>query len=287
VIFDWAGGSMEVADGRVLRVSVGGRNAFWTAAHPEGWNVGGDRLWLGPERDWFWATDNPDDLTGHIVPPEIDPGEWHTVHEDDERVVFTATPALRHRRTGTTSQVLITRQVSVRHKDFDRVSYDVRTEVSLCEAPDGQELSAWSVLQVPTGGVLEIALAGPWAFRDYLKPVDSTRFTVGYNWAEIRLTGETMGKIGVRPDVFAGRIRYTTDAFVIERTVGVEPQRRYCDLPLGVDSAEQGDALQVFEDDGHYGGYAELEHHSPAIHANGIRTVVDVCRTTVTDRHRP
>ncbi|RSM79473.1 hypothetical protein DMH04_31310 [Kibdelosporangium aridum] len=287
MIWTWAGGWLEVAAGRVMQVSVGGHEAFWQATRPEGWNVGGDRLWLGPERDWFWATDDPHDLDGHIVPEAIDPGKWHTVRDELGHAEFTANPVLHHRRNGTTTQVAITRHIHLRYADSERVAYEVQTELTMGYAPAGQELSAWSVLQVPTGGLLEIDLAGPWAFRDYLKPVDPARFTVGDFRTKIRLTATTMGKIGVQPDVFAGWLRYTTDELTIERAVEVQPQSRYCDHPLGADPAGQGDALQVFEDDGHYGGYAELEHHSPAIRANGPKTVVDVCRTAVTVRHRP
>jgi hypothetical protein len=64
-----------------------------------------------------------------------------------------------------------------------------------------------------------------------------------------------------------------------EQTVEVHPERRYCDHPLGTDPAGQGDAIQVFEDGGHYGGYAEIEHHSPA--ARYGSSVLDVCRTAI------
>jgi hypothetical protein len=101
--------------------------------------------------------------------------------------------------------------------------------------------------------------------------------------AELASTGERMTKIGVPPDVFAGRLRYSRPVpggvSHVERVIDVWPDRRYCDLPVGADPAAQGDAVQVFDDDGHYGGYAELEHHSPAV--VGIGRTVDVCTTTV------
>jgi hypothetical protein len=275
----WPGGRLELATGRVLQVSLQGNNAFWTADSTD-WNIGGDRLWLGPERDWFWVGDDPDDLTKHIVPPEIDPGKWHTVHIGPRRAEFKANPVLRHRRTRARTRVHVRREIFLRHADATRAIYDVRTSLEV-QWP-GQEVSAWTVLQVPTGGVLEFSLAGPFGYRDYLRPVDSARFATSEDHVSIRLTGQTMDKFGVRPDVFAGRLRYVSDALIIERQVDVQPRRRYCDHPLGADPAGQGDALQVFEDDGHYGGYAEIEHHSPA--ARRSAPVVDVCRTVITLR---
>jgi hypothetical protein len=93
-----------------------------------------------------------------------------------------------------------------------------------------------------------------------------------------------MGKIGITPAAFAGHVRYARGDLVIERQVNVQPHSRYCDHPLRADRSRQGDALQVFEDDGHYGGYAEIEHHSPAAATGGPNGIVDVCRTTVTLR---
>jgi hypothetical protein len=283
MIWEWAGGRIELAAGRVLQVTLQGQEAFWTAAEPAGWNVGGDRLWLGPERDWFWAGDDPDDLSSHQVPPEIDPGEWRAGQQEMGRATYVATPVLRNRQTGDSTRVHITRQILLRYADSVRIEYEVHTTLQVEAAPPEQEVSAWSVVQVPTGGVLKVQLPGVFLqYRDYLKPADRKRLTVGDGLAEIRLDGKAMSKIGLRPDSFAGCVSYERDGLVIERHVDVHPESRYCDHPLGADRAEQGDVLQVFEDDGHYGGYAEIEHHSPAVRINGPKTVVDVCRTSVT-----
>jgi hypothetical protein len=280
VTWEWAGGRLDLVPGRVLQVSLHGQDAFWTAPDVTGWNVGGDRLWLGPERDWFWAGDDPADLGKHVVPPEIDPGEWRTVRSEMGHASYAAAPLLRHRRTGEETQVHIGRDVRLDYADSTRVVYSVHTRVEIAAGPPGQEVSAWSVLQVPAGGVLAIGLSGTWGFRDYLRPFNGSRFDVHDGHAEAKLTGVFMSKIGVRPDVFSGQVRYVRDGLMVERQVDVQPARRYCDHPLGADTAAQGDALQVFEDDGHYGGYAEIEHHSPAVRYG--ESVVDVCRTTVT-----
>lgn len=261
----------EVKAGRVLQVSLGGKEAFWTAPDATDWNVGGDRLWLGPERDWFWTGDSTD-LSAHEVPPQIDPGEWRTASESSRHVSFVADPVL-----GATN-VHIRRDLYLLQATGTRVVYDVHTSLTVTTGPPDQEVDLWSVLQVPTGGVLSIDLAGPWRYRDYLKPFDGFRIVDGR--AEVTLTGEAMGKIGVSPDVFAGQVRYVREGLVVERHVTVQPTRRYCDHPLGADRATQGDCLQIFEDDGHYGGYAEIEHHSPAVRLGD--SVVDVCRTIVT-----
>jgi hypothetical protein len=74
----WPGGRLELSPSaaRVLRVELGGVPAFWAPAAADGWNLGGDRLWFGPEWDWFWSAPPGEGVGGHAVPPSVDPGEW-------------------------------------------------------------------------------------------------------------------------------------------------------------------------------------------------------------------
>ena len=252
--------TVDPTSGRVLQASLHGRDAFWVADEPRGWNVGGDRLWLGPERDWFWLGEGRDDLSRHVVPPEIDPGKWDVVHQRDDRIDLVLTARLRDRNTGTVSRVAVERSITVLTDTRYAIEYETETVLHVYS---GQPVDLWSVVQVPLGGTLEIGLRGPFAYHDELAPIDPGRFTLSENSAAIRLDGKQLGKIGVAGDLVAGPLRYTLPGLVIERHV-------------------VGAVVEVFEDDGHYGGYAELEHHSfPA--AEG-QTVTDVCRTVLLPR---
>jgi hypothetical protein len=278
-IWSWPGGHLELLPdrGRIAQVVLGGEPAFWAPDQPDGWNVGGDRLWLGPERDWFWASDSRENLDDHVVPQGIDPGRW-TAELADRHAVLSAEVGLTHRRTDDVTKVRLRRVIDLLVAEPDRVTYQVTTVVDVVS---GRPVSAWSILQVPDGGVLDIALSGPLTYRNYLDPLDPAQISDHGDRAELRLTGERMVKIGLPPDVCAGRLRYSrpvaTGVLQVERELDVRPDRHYCDLPVNADG--QGDAIQVFDDDGHYGGYAELEHHSPASDSAGH--TVDVCRTTV------
>ena len=243
-------------------------SSFWADPAAPGWNVGGDRLWFGPERDWFWGAGAG--LDAHRVPAEIDPGTWEPVAAGEWR----ATVPLRNRTTGAITEIDVHRRVAILDSAPDHVEYRTTNTLRVLSGPVGQQVSAWNVLQVPLGGVLAVELAGPLSYRDYLDPLDPDRLVVRGEQAVLHSTGERMFKIGLPATVFGGRLGYVRDGIVIERTVPVYPDRPYCDGPR---DAAPGDVLQIFEDDGHYGGYAELEHHSPAADPHDV----DVCRTTV------
>ena len=265
--------TFDPASGRILQASVRGRDAFWVAAEPSGWNLGGDRLWLGPERDWFWACTDRSDLANHLVPAEIDPGNWDVVRRRPDGLDLVLTATLRDRNTSAVTSVVVERHITV-HADTRYVA-DYETETIL-HVQSGQPVDAWSIVQVPLGGELDIGVTGPFSFRDHLPtPVDSARFTVASGTASIDLAGKHMTKFGVTSSVATGLLRYTLPGLVIERHIDVRPGGDYRDGPY----QQTGDVIQVFEDDGHYGGYAELEHHSPAAHPG--ETVVDRCRTVI------
>lgn len=274
----WPGGSLDFALGRVLQVTLQGVPAFWTNPSATDWNVGGDRLWLSPERDWFWSGDTSDDLGDHLVPPSIDPGPWRLTSSTGTRAALVMDTMLSNRRTGAETRVEVARDITLLSTAPDRVMYETRTSVTV---HSGQPVSAWSIVSVPLGGIATAGLSAPLAYRDYLAPIDPARLSGG-NHLSLHLTGETMTKIGLPPDVFAGDLDYTCGPLRIERTIDVRPDLRYGDLPVGTDPTRQGDVLQIFEDDGHYGGYAELEHHSPVAEVG--TPVVDVCLTAVSFR---
>lgn len=260
--------------GRILQVSVRGRDAFWVAASDQsGWNLGGDRLWLGPERDWFWAGAARDDLSRHRVPAEIDPGNWNVVHQRPDGVDLVLSATLVDRNTGEHTSVLVERHITVLADTRYVAEYETE---SVLQVQSGHPVDLWSIVQVPLGGRLDIGVTGEFRFRDHLaSPVDPSRFSATPGIATIDLTGKIMSKFGVASSTATGLLRYSLPGLVIERHIDVQPGGDYRDGPYD----QTGDVLQVFEDDGHYGGYAELEHHSVVAHPG--RSVVDRCRTVI------
>jgi hypothetical protein len=258
---------IEFVNARVLH------EAFWTAPNASDWNVGGDRLWFGPERDWFWA--GTGGLDDHLVPPEIDPGDWKLLDDNE----FQLHAALRNHTTDAITEIDVHRRITLLDRSADRTEYVTTNTLRVLTGPPGQLVSAWNVLQVPLGGTLTVDLTAPLSYRDYLDPLDPNRLTMRGGQAELHSTGRRMFKIGMTAAVFGGRFSYARGDVVIEREIPVHPDRPYCDGPRDADPALPGHAFQIFEDDGHYGGYTEIEHHSPAAAVG--ESVVDEYRTVI------
>jgi len=63
--------------GRVLRIEAAVPEALWSPPQvTASWNLGGERLWIGPEADWHWQRLGTPDFAHYKVAPALDPDNW-------------------------------------------------------------------------------------------------------------------------------------------------------------------------------------------------------------------
>ncbi len=261
--------------GRVLGLEVNGHPALWSPKESSAaWNLGGERLWLGPESEWFWKKTDKVDFANYQVPPPLDPDNWtvtETAHDwCDAEVSLTLNNAGGRDRS---LSLALRRQFSLLGEQNmvagqSSIGIQTVTTMEILGGTPGVAVDLWSILQVPLGGEMQVPLLEAPTVRDYFSPCPPDEISTKDGLLCLKIRGTNIFKVGLPPAEVAGRISYVRPVeggqLVITRSFPVHPGLNYCDAPLS-DPDTQGDAAQFFCDDGSFGGFGELEHRSPAI----------------------
>jgi hypothetical protein len=253
---------------RVRQVTVGGVGAFWTDGAATGWNVGGDRLWLGPEWAWYWTDLGTYDVATHRVQPSVDPGEWVV-----DGLTARHEVTLRHLHRGGDVRARVARSF----EPLGENAYRATASVELLDPPDDAAVSLWSLVQVPLGGEVLVPAPAGTEPRGYFDPAPPGSWRHDGTALRIRLGGDALFKLGVAPVAGVDRYAYARPLgdgrhVVVARRFAVEPGAAYADVPLHA-LGSQGDAVEVFCDGGRLGEFGEVEHHSPAATAARPRVI--------------
>ncbi len=244
-----------------------------------GGGLGGDRLWVAPEVAYMWPDlqrARTDPAGGYQLPPQMDPADYHVIEQ------FNAHIRLATRMTLTDGRVAKRITITLR-RGFDAinppvglpaglktVSFSIRNELTLVEGDDGAVAGTWDLLQIPPGGTVICPTTTPVPTpRSYYDPFGDRHVYTDDRCVRVRIDGRRKIKMGLAPMETTGRMGYYRrcgDAStLIVRIFSTQPGEPYVDLPR--DSSERfgGDALQVYNDGGAYGGFGEMEYHDPAL----------------------
>jgi len=260
--------------GRLLDMTIGGHSSLWSPEPPPfAWCLGGERLWFGPEADWFWQRLGSLDFAHYKVPAVLDPDLWTVDEERDGYFRATLQPTLRSAHRDAFVSLRVTRSMELLPPDMmagptGGLGLLTSTTMEILDGTPGQPVDFWSLLQVPLGGRMIVPTVGTGAPRDYFKPTPAGEVVVHPTHAEIAMRGIAAFKLGIPPTQAAGRLAYVRPVdgghLVLVRSCPVHSGLRYCDSPLHAPDT-QGDAFQFYCDDGSFGPFAELEHRTPAL----------------------
>ncbi|MEA2026549.1 MAG: hypothetical protein U9O18_07645, partial [Chloroflexota bacterium] len=128
---------------------------------------------------------------------------------------------------------------------------------------DGVVSHAWDLIQVWAGGVVGIPVLPRAEHTDYYQPVGTAAEVRTPTHAGLRITGDRIFKRGYRSTHLLGRVGYLSrygegQAYLLVRSFHNNPSNRYLDEPADKPGS-RGDSLQVYQDDGALGGFAEIE----------------------------
>jgi hypothetical protein len=237
------------------------------------WNVGGERVWIGPEiafmipnRDDYWGS--------YMMPTSLDPGV-HTITRDGDSVVLRRTATLESfvEPTGTTVVEVEIRVRAAAHPlrhlrgdsahEPTAVFAGYSSEVTIQQASDQPILAeSWNLVQIPAGGTALVATVPQPQVTDYYEPVGDLLTPVAGGVA-VTITGADRFKLGfAAPHVF-GRVGYLTEVangsatFLLRNSLS-DAAAEYSEEP-DFAPGHRGDPIHIYNDDGGLGGFAELE----------------------------
>ena len=278
-----------------------GRNVLWTnpalnslvearqLLSDDVWtNLGGDRTWISPEIELF-IKDMSRPMETYQVPAAVDPGDYQVLRFGDNEVELETAITVDFFRSGGKVNLKLRKRIIVLDKPnmpfklpagVTGAGYKVECELSATEPlPGSVHPAIWNLLQVPGGGEIVVPIA------DGAKPVDffgKPQYQLQNNNIRAAVPAALGYKFGVRPENCTGMMFYLNlsiqQPFIIVRQFEVKPDGGYFDVPYTAPK-QPGCVQQVYVDDGTYGGFGEMEHHSPAI-LPGIRNkITDTCTT--------
>ena len=282
--------------GRVIALSPDSEtNALWTNPaldspdsarsflESDDWlNSGGDRTWISPEIDTN-VGDPSRFAETYQVPRAMDPAAYQVTSRRPDSVTVETDMELRFNRSGRVVPLHLVKCVTVVKPPVDvpegvsAAGYTLEVTLTAKRPlPPEVRPGIWNLLQVPGGGTITIPVRGAAQTAAFIgKPI----FRAEGGLVECEVNTDAGFKFGIHADNSLGAMHYLRGdgehAVLISRLFEVKEAGTYADVPCN-DPEAHGYIHQIYVDDGNFGGFGELEHHSPAIgEQNGESAVRD------------
>jgi hypothetical protein len=294
--------------GRVLGLFAGGdaRNFYWVNSALDGsatarrffasnrWqNTGGERIWLGPEFDYFFP--RYPDMSVYRRPRPLDAGLFKVTRIADG-IRLVSTFAVRSHRHKATLKLRLTKSIGmaadplrnwpnrIRMKGVHYAGYTQRTGLEFAGSlPTGAPVGLWSLTQLPQGGDMIVPTFGQAVPRLFFGRIPRNDLAVKSAIMHCHMRSGGNLKLGLKAHSVTGRVGYRYESSgavnLVVRNFLVNPSGEYVDAPW-TDSSDAGYCVQTCNvSDAGIGNFSELEYHVPAIGgATGLTRSEDVAQ---------
>lgn len=288
---------VTTAGGRVFGPFLKGTDALgWTLDQTEFdvalragyWNIGGERVWLAPERLFNFA-DPARMLDSYQVATELDPGEWELT-TDALWVALDASPMMPRTDGGEPIRLAIARRIRpLRVSEYPAPrnvlvvgGYRQTLEVAHPQAAKGLAIVPWLIRQVVLGGEAILSATGLEPGECVFgKPPPAAITPQTAAW-HVPFGPHGFFKTSyLRHSIGSGGLSYIIAAQGRATALIMRPNLAAPDCypeTLPLHSASHGQAAALFRDDGRFGSYGELELYG---HITGPTRGSLVCDTLI------
>jgi hypothetical protein len=276
-------GPFQLPEGESLlwaNPAFGERGAFGAFLAADGWNLGGERIWVAPEIQ-YGVRDRRDFWRTLALPPQMDPGDWKLAQDGDTYTLTQALTLEAHNIAHGHKTLHIARRIRPAADPLRALSgYAELTDgvtfagyehdVTLTETQTDEIMSeTWSVMQLRPEGQLFIPATPVLEYSDYFEPIDAAYQTIDEHGARLRITGDRRYKVGYKAAHLFGRLGYAGRlvdgrTYLIVRTFFNNPSAPYTEEPPDQVGC-RGHSVHVYNDGGMFGGFGELECNGQTI----------------------
>lgn len=239
------------------------------------WNLGAERVWVAPEVQYNITDRFRFDET-FALPPQMDPCDfalaqiaercWHLKQE----MVLQAHVLAEGQKELHVERWIQPAANPLRFlSGFAELMHGLRFAgyeqiVSLTElAHDDIMSESWSSIMLNPGGVMLVPASPLLEYDDYREPIDGEHQRLFSNHVRLRITGDRRYKVGYKAVHLTGRLAYFSElgngqSYLVVRNYLNNPSSVYVEEPPHL-PGRKGNAVHVYNDGGHYGGFGELE----------------------------
>lgn len=169
------------------------------------WNIGGDRYWISPERDYFYK--NPEKFEDWFCPPGLDPANYDIIGSSSSSCTLSTNISIVNNALKVRYSGEITRQISIIKEPISTgVNYCGAEYIDDCViyAPD-VKANGWTLTQVISGGVnspgtVLIPTKPDPKPLSYFRIVPEDRLTIGEKHVAYKIDVEEIYKLAIRPE---------------------------------------------------------------------------------------